>query len=79
MVSLKDEGFPYFENISTQVGQNDFISGCVQKSSSALVLSTTFYHSLGKGSVLSLLKICSSLVVLADICKLAYVVVVLGW
>lgn len=79
MISLKDEGFPYFENISTQVGQNDFISGFAQKSSSLLVLSATFHRSLGKGSVLSLLKICSSLIVLAGICKFAYVVVVLGW
>lgn len=79
VVSLKDEGFPYFENISTQVGQNNFISGFAQKSSSLLVLSATYHHSLGKGSVLSLLKVCSSLVVLAGICKFAYIVVVLGW
>lgn len=79
MVSLKDEGFPYFQNISTQVGQNYFISGFAQNSSSLLVVSVTFHHSLGKGSVVSLLNICSSLVVLAGICKLAYLVVVLGW
>lgn len=77
-ISLKDEGFPYFQNISTQVGQNYFISGFAQKSSSLLVVSVTFHHSLGKGSVVSLLKICS-LVVLAGICKLAYLIVVLGW
>lgn len=77
MVSLKDEGFPHFENISTQLGQNDFISGYAQKSSSLLVLSATFHHSLGKGSVLTLLKVCHSLVFLAGICKLVYVVVVL--
>lgn len=45
--------------------------------SSMLVLFSMFHQSLGKGSVLSLLKVCSR-VVLPDICKLAYVVVVLG-
>lgn len=80
-VSLKNEGFPdYVENISTQGGQDHshFVSGFAPRSSK--------FHA---GSLLCVSpkpgeRLCAftsevcSCVVLPDICKLAYVVVVLG-
>lgn len=44
-----------------------------------LVFFCVFHPDLGKGSVLSLLKVCSSLTVVPAICKHAYVVTVFEW
>lgn len=82
-ISLKDEGFPgYAEDISIRVGEGlfYFMSRFVQNHLRSLMgFFHMFHQGLRKVSVLSLLKVCSSLIVLPNIYKPAYTVLVHGW